>query len=1025
MKRSAGINGMRLNLCAVMLTLLITAGMLSAPALPGTDKAHAVPAQEILLSGYADKADLRTAWGTVTEVNSSGEAVMADPNNPTYQNIRFGTYNGAAPVDHWVVGTEDGGDTLMLYQSVSVISMAFNSSTAAHSPAGAFSYAAEASHFGMSDIRAYLNRGLGTPGSEGTKTGLLDTSGVTARSGFERDYYHAAESARLIPFGMTTAEPSQADYTTVDRFSLPSGNYFPYDKVISFGMQDTAITANITTENPRNFIPNSFWTYGGSGYSWLRSRYSNINAMTIQSGNNWTLDANVTGSHGIAAISKIDISDALFAAVHAGHGQPMSLRYRAKGALAGAYLVHDSVSGKAGYAGVPANTRLSILTPSAYTSTLLTSASGSVTVAAGARVWLEQDGTGSDSGLLFAKSPEEGGIVNFDESSKYYTLKDLNGKTLKNPIITKIGEYISFKVEPKPGYEEYVFTPYANGLKCNYSQGNNSFTVKDPFTNITVDVDVVRIQRDYDVTFPSGAGYGVTDTAGSALPNKLTVAEGTQLGFRINLDSSYSNSAVKVYANGAEITPADGVYLLFVNGDTAVTVEGVGKNVYTVMIPSGAAYTVTDTAGREISGIQHALIGSDYTFVVIPKTGYGAVTVRSNGAVLAPIGGVTVGSAFEIKNITQAQTVTITSEGQQRYNITIPSGAGYTMTDGAGSIIAGTQTVTHNGDFLFRADAAAGYEVTEVRVNGGLVYAEGGMYALRSITEDKGITVAVRKKQYTLTFPAGEGYSVTDALGANSSGKRTVTHGDSYKFKVPIIAGYDGSGLEVYSNGERISADTEGFYTLRDITGDRAVTIAGVKIKTYTVTFVTGTGYSYSDYSGAVLSTVTVAHGGSYTFNIVKGAAYSNDADYTVNADGQKLTGTGMFVLNNVTKNITVTVTGVDLNKYRVQYDPAGGEGDYPDKTVTHGESITLAGAPKREGYEFKGWSIGGNVYSQGSGTTVTGDIMIRAVWAEEESGSMPILTISLITVGALAAVVIIILVIRAIRKNKRNNAAE
>lgn len=1032
MKYSMGKNSLWQSLCAVTLTLLLAAGMTSVPAWAGTGKAHAGPG--IQLQQYVDKADLGTAWGTVTGVDNSGNAIMADPINATYQKIRFGTYNNVVPVDHWVAGTEDGGDTLVLYQAVPTESRQFNNSTGQHSPAGDFNYSAAPNHWGMSDIRAYLNRGLGTPGSEGTKTGRADTSDITTRSRYERDYYHPAESAKLIPFGMTTYYETGSDYTTVDRFSLPSGNWESnYDGVISFGKQDVVTNAKFSVENPLNFIPRNFWTIGGSSHSWLRSQELGNSAMTTAMTivTSYTLVDTVTVSHEFATISRINISDALFAAPidspkRVDLNPTLALRYRAKGALANAVLTHDKDSGEFSISNVPENTRLSVLMPSGeYSSFLLpTGYSETGIIPEGVKFWLEQDGTGADSGLIFAKRPNED-FVFWDEESPCYTLTDLSGDVLKNPIVTQIGKNITFRINPKPGYEGYKFTPYANDVRCNYSQGVHGFGVADPLTNIKVDIELNQVQKNYDVTFPSGTGYTVMDTAFTALAGKHTVAGGSKLNFSVQLDSKYSNSAVKVYANGAELKAADGVYSLQVFEDTAVTVEGVGMNQFPITIPSGAEYTVTDINGKAISGIQHALQGSDFSFRVQPNTGYGAVTVRVNGTVLAPADGVSADDVYIIKNILQAQNVTITSEGLKKLNITIPSGAGFTVTDGSGNLITGTQTVVHNGDFLFRTDAAEGYVITEVRVNGGIVYPEGGTYALRNITEDKAITVAVRLKQYTLTFPPGEGYSVTDVPGANSLGTKTVSHGDSYSFKVPIISGYDGSGLEVFSNGERIMPNGEGIYTLNNIKENKSITFAGVKVKTYTVTFVYGTGYSYRDFTGAVISSVTVAHGQSYAFNVAMDAAYSNDTVYTVQADGQTLTGTGSYVVSNVTKNITVVVSGVDLNKYKVQYDLAGGEGDYPDKTVTHGENLTLAAAPKKEGYEFKGWILKGNRYAAGSGTIITEDVVVSALWEKIENDSMPIWTVSLIAVGALAAVLILILVIRAIRKSKRNSIAE
>lgn len=74
---------------------------------------------------------------------------------------------------------------------------------------------------------------------------------------------------------------------------------------------------------------------------------------------------------------------------------------------------------------------------------------------------------------------------------------------------------------------------------------------------------------------------------------------------------------------------------------------------------------------------------------------------------------------------------------------------------------------------------------------------------------------------------------------------------------------------------------------------------------------------------------------------------------------------------------------------YRLQYNLNGGTGDetaYKDARSHENESVTLAAAPKREGYHFVGWQTGkGDCYKAGSELVLTGDEVFTAQWKKNE----------------------------------------
>lgn len=91
---------------------------------------------------------------------------------------------------------------------------------------------------------------------------------------------------------------------------------------------------------------------------------------------------------------------------------------------------------------------------------------------------------------------------------------------------------------------------------------------------------------------------------------------------------------------------------------------------------------------------------------------------------------------------------------------------------------------------------------------------------------------------------------------------------------------------------------------------------------------------------------------------------------------------------------------------YRLQYNLNEGVGDenanYNDAFSHENESVTLAAAPKREGYQFAGWlSLNGTLYKAESELVLTGDEVFTAQWKKDE----PVVNHTLTVTGGTFAV--------------------
>ncbi len=91
---------------------------------------------------------------------------------------------------------------------------------------------------------------------------------------------------------------------------------------------------------------------------------------------------------------------------------------------------------------------------------------------------------------------------------------------------------------------------------------------------------------------------------------------------------------------------------------------------------------------------------------------------------------------------------------------------------------------------------------------------------------------------------------------------------------------------------------------------------------------------------------------------------------------------------------------------YRLQYNLNEGVAaenvDYSDANYRQNESVTLAAAPTREGYQFAGWlSLKGKLYKAGSALELTGDEVFTAQWKKDE----PVVNHTLTVTGGTFAV--------------------
>ena len=193
---------------------------------------------------------------------------------------------------------------------------------------GIFSDVANANHWGRSDLRVYLNNGLGTIAEDGTITNKNyrwdSTSNSDNKSGYAA-YFSDDEYALIQPWTYTTNILSSdgtiiSTYETTDKFVLPSANY-THDKILSWGSDDISASTTYTTANANDkarMIPLPYWAYGKSSTSpvWLRSSATQSSANSMESYRGYYAShSSVTTNRSIAPLFKVDAGNIHFASI--------------------------------------------------------------------------------------------------------------------------------------------------------------------------------------------------------------------------------------------------------------------------------------------------------------------------------------------------------------------------------------------------------------------------------------------------------------------------------------------------------------------------------------------------------------------------------------------------------------------------------------------------------------------------------------------------------------------------------------
>ncbi|MBQ6831400.1 MAG: hypothetical protein IJO28_02075 [Oscillospiraceae bacterium] len=221
-----------------------------------------------------------------------------------------------------------------------------------------------------------------------------------------------------------------------------------------------------------------------------------------------------------------------------------------------------------------------------------------------------------------------------------------------------------------------------------------------------------------------------------------------------------------------------------------------------------------------------------------------------------------------------------------------------------------------------------------------------------------------------VTVPESELYTVL--------GNPVVGYGLDYSFTLELAEGCTQCEPVVKVNGQVITPDTAGNYTVSNVTEDLTVTVEGVELNAYPVTLPTGTGYKLTGEPVAY-------YGKDYTFTLTLDERYSRSKP-VVKANGVELTAhNGSYVIEQVTKPQVITVSGVTINTYAVNLTTGRGYRISPSgvQTVSYGESVIFTVTADSPSYKIT-VQADGKPLSAVNGTytvaNVTSDVQVTVI---------------------------------------------
>ncbi len=508
-------------------------------------------------------------------------------------------------------------------------------------------------------------------------------------------------------------------------------------------------------------------------------------------------------------------------------------------------------------------------------------------------------------------------------------------EVLGSKVTVSHGEEVSFKIKPVDGYNASgAYIILNNTTRIDAVDG--VFTIPSITSNASVEVRGVERTK-YQINVVQNNNDAYTVISDSINDGRVDVTYGSRFTFRVIPAEGYQAPVVKFNdtvltssGNNEYVTPQ------ITSDSNTITIDAGAKKPFNVTLlrPEGAVYTFGGYDNLTVAE------GGEFRFTIEASERYDI----ANAAVTATNGTVAkdpeVTNGYILSGVTADTTVRVANVVEKTFTVSGLSAAdGYTVT-GAG-IENGEAVVAYNGNYTFYVRPMAGYNAPEVKIEGAQFDNDGnGGYTLLGVKGNVAVTIGnAETKQYAVKLYGTDGCTFTDTEGTPLQNSN-VSYGSNFEFKLALDSSYSNSKPSVEVNGEPISADSNGVYTIENITADIIVRVGNVSLNTYHVTLTADDGAVVNAVSG-----LDIVHGGNFNFNISLNAGYVVDKIEVTGNDTQLSATGGSKIISNVTNDVTIHVS---VKKIAISYEINAGQSDVKviNDSIQYGDTVKFTVTP-------------------------------------------------------------------------------
>ena len=574
-------------------------------------------------------------------------------------------------------------------------------------------------------------------------------------------------------------------------------------------------------------------------------------------------------------------------------------------------------------------------------------------------------GTGRDisetgTQAYFGKTVQFKVILNEGYTRSEISVVDSDGKTLTPSTIENADGALYYTIDSVQKDMEITI----KGIKKNVYRLNITANDEETINNSSfyeganqTDTEVQIGNKTIEVEHGSSYSFRVKPNAGH------TAQDVNAIAYDADVDLSYDSSNGWMVVNLSDLVSPYNKETNLNEEIIDVKVSGIKKNKYTVRfegVENVRVFDDTDGILRDIttSGKEVAY-GSDLSFRLSPNEGYDRVFNIVDGQerkVTAWHGETELGyykentatsyadGHFTVKHVSDETVITIKGVELNTYKLSFAGNHVTFRNSVTGMAIPNnSSSVQHGGYYKFKITPNEGYDLSEIGIettNGELTEDfksdTSATYTLNNVNDDATINVRINASKVELSFEEGEGfvYQNSDA-SSNISGIQTIVYGETYKFAVRALPGYDINTLKVNQGdttliGGTAVLDDNGDYivfTTNELKADTKIS-ATISKKKYSIRFQEIDGVTYYENGVKVdnNSAIMEEYGNRFQFTIkldgkhdqstISVRAVGTDSDSDTNISLAPIN--GIYTLTDISENMKIEVDGVEVNKYRI-----------------------------------------------------------------------------------------------------------